>query len=156
MAPVLSKDAPDIESILALNPRTQTHATLRSTSAKKLDKKHWKRNPDKNCFDCEKLENNFDDIKHTTLGERGALREAMRCLKCADAPCQKSCPTNLDIKSFITSIANENQHRKQELLWSRQDDFLGQSPWPDLWDGVPHLRPVCGRLQSLCHRGGAH
>lgn len=28
--------------------------------------------------DCEKLENNFDDIKHTTLGERGALREAMR------------------------------------------------------------------------------
>lgn len=27
---------------------------------------------------CEKLENNFDDIKHTTLSERGALREAMR------------------------------------------------------------------------------
>lgn len=26
----------------------------------------------------EKLENNFDDIKHTTLGERGALREAVR------------------------------------------------------------------------------
>ncbi|KAK2106960.1 hypothetical protein P7K49_016474 [Saguinus oedipus] len=26
---------------------------------------------------CENLENNFDDIKHTTLGERGALREAM-------------------------------------------------------------------------------
>lgn len=38
------------QSILALNPRTQTHAVLRSTSAKKLDKKHWKRNPDKNCF----------------------------------------------------------------------------------------------------------
>ncbi|KAF4021565.1 hypothetical protein G4228_013522 [Cervus hanglu yarkandensis] len=51
MAPVLSKDVADIESILALNPRTQSHATLRSTSAKKLDKKHWKRNPDKNCFD---------------------------------------------------------------------------------------------------------
>nr|CAI9690914.1 unnamed protein product [Rangifer tarandus platyrhynchus] len=78
MAPVLSKDVADIESILALNPRTQSHATLRSTLAKKLDKKHWKRNPDKNCFNCEKLENNFDDIKHTTLGERGALREAMR------------------------------------------------------------------------------
>uniref|UniRef100_A0A8C2RXQ7 Dihydropyrimidine dehydrogenase [NADP(+)] n=1 Tax=Capra hircus TaxID=9925 RepID=A0A8C2RXQ7_CAPHI len=30
-----------------------------------------------------------------------------RCLKCADAPCQKSCPTNLDIKSFITSISNK-------------------------------------------------
>ncbi|XP_070251811.1 dihydropyrimidine dehydrogenase [NADP(+)] isoform X1 [Myotis yumanensis] len=123
MAPVLSKDAPDIESILALNPRTQTHATLRSTSAKKLDKKHWKRNPDKNCFDCEKLENNFDDIKHTTLGERGALREAMRCLKCADAPCQKSCPTNIDIKSFITSIANKNYYGAAKMIFS--DNPLG-------------------------------
>ncbi|ERE88905.1 dihydropyrimidine dehydrogenase [Cricetulus griseus] len=65
-------------NILALHPRIQAHATLRSTVAKKLDKKHWKRNSDKNCFACEKLENNFDDIKHTTLGERGALREAMR------------------------------------------------------------------------------
>lgn len=27
---------------------------------------------------CVKLENNFDDIKHTTLSERGALREAVR------------------------------------------------------------------------------
>nr|XP_036880290.1 dihydropyrimidine dehydrogenase [NADP(+)] isoform X2 [Manis javanica] len=123
MATVLSKDAADIESILALNPRTQTHATLRSTLAKKLDKKHWKRNPDKNCFSCEKLENNFDDIKHTTLGERGALREAMRCLKCADAPCQKSCPTNLDIKSFITSIANKNYYGAAKMIFS--DNPLG-------------------------------
>ncbi|KAM9686275.1 dihydropyrimidine dehydrogenase [NADP(+)] isoform 7-T7 [Trichechus inunguis] len=123
MAPVLSKDAADIESILALNPRIQTHATLRSTSAKKLDKKHWKRNPDKNCFNCEKLENNFDDIKHTTLGERGALREAMRCLKCADAPCQKSCPTNLDIKSFITSITNKNYYGAAKMIFS--DNPLG-------------------------------
>ena len=56
---------------------------------------------------CTSKENNFDDIKHTTLSERGALKEAARCLKCADAPCQKSCPTQLDIKSFITSIANK-------------------------------------------------
>jgi len=27
---------------------------------------------------CEELTNNFDDIKHTTLSERGALREAAR------------------------------------------------------------------------------
>ncbi|XP_036907254.1 dihydropyrimidine dehydrogenase [NADP(+)] isoform X1 [Sturnira hondurensis] len=123
MAPVLSKDAPDIESLLALHPRTQTHAALRSTSAKKADKQHWKRNPDKNCPGCEKLENNFDDIKHTTLGERGALREAMRCLKCADAPCQKSCPTNLDIKSFITSIANKNYYGAAKMIFS--DNPLG-------------------------------
>ena len=56
---------------------------------------------------CTSKEKNFDDIKHTTLSERAALREATRCLKCADAPCQKSCPTQLDIKAFITSIANK-------------------------------------------------
>ena len=32
---------------------------------------------------------------------RAALRESARCLKCADAPCQKSCPTQLDVKAFI-------------------------------------------------------
>ncbi|KAL6042575.1 hypothetical protein STEG23_023898, partial [Scotinomys teguina] len=37
-------------NILALNPRIQAYATLCSTVAKKQDKKHWKRNSDKNCF----------------------------------------------------------------------------------------------------------
>uniref|UniRef100_A0A6I8QZJ9 Dihydropyrimidine dehydrogenase [NADP(+)] n=1 Tax=Xenopus tropicalis TaxID=8364 RepID=A0A6I8QZJ9_XENTR len=110
-------------NILTLNPRTPTHASLYSTAAKKQAKKHWKRNPDRSCSKCEKLENNFDDIKHTTLGERGALREAMRCLKCADAPCQKSCPTNLDIKSFITSIANKNYYGAAKAIFS--DNPLG-------------------------------
>ena len=31
----------------------------------------------------------------------------IRCLKCADAPCQKSCPTQLDIKYFISCISNK-------------------------------------------------
>ncbi|XP_074118859.1 dihydropyrimidine dehydrogenase [NADP(+)] [Sminthopsis crassicaudata] len=125
MAPVLSKDPVDIENILGLHPRMQNYATVHSTSSKKLDKKHWKRNADKDCSACPKLENNFDDIKHTTLGERGALREAMRCLKCADAPCQKSCPTNLDIKSFITSIANKNYYGAAKMIFS--DNPLGLS-----------------------------
>lgn len=49
------------------------------------------------------------DVKPSTLrdGERAALREARRCLKCAHAPCQLSCPTAIDVKSFITSIANQ-------------------------------------------------
>eukprot|EP00064_Thunnus_orientalis_P007856 superscaffoldBa00000896_g7878 len=75
---MLSKDLPDIESILALNPRVKSHAQIVSTANKKKEKKHWKRNPERNCDSCVKLENNFDDIKHTTLSERGALREAMR------------------------------------------------------------------------------
>uniref|UniRef100_A0A3P8X944 Dihydropyrimidine dehydrogenase [NADP(+)] n=1 Tax=Esox lucius TaxID=8010 RepID=A0A3P8X944_ESOLU len=45
------------------------------------------------------------------------------CLKCADAPCQKSCPTNLDIKSFITSIANKNYYGAAKSILS--DNPLG-------------------------------
>ncbi|KAA0719089.1 Dihydropyrimidine dehydrogenase [NADP(+)] [Triplophysa tibetana] len=111
------------QNILALNPRVKTHADLHSTASKKKEKKHWKRNPERNCDSCLDLENNFDDIKHTTLSERGALREALRCLKCADAPCQKSCPTNLDIKSFITSIANKNYYGAAKAILS--DNPLG-------------------------------
>lgn len=72
---------------------------------------------------CAPLENDFSDIKHTTLSERGALREAARCLKCADAPCQKSCPTQLDVKSFITSIANKNYYGAAKAIFS--DNPLG-------------------------------
>ncbi|XP_075887436.1 dihydropyrimidine dehydrogenase [NADP(+)]-like isoform X2 [Nelusetta ayraudi] len=94
-----------------------------STANKKKEKKKWKRNAERGCDSCVKLENNFDDIKHTTLSERGALREAFRCLKCADAPCQKSCPTNLDIKSFITSISNKNYYGAARAILS--DNPLG-------------------------------
>ncbi|KAG8436765.1 hypothetical protein GDO86_007740, partial [Hymenochirus boettgeri] len=45
------------------------------------------------------------------------------CLKCADAPCQKSCPTNLDIKLFITSIANKNYYGAARTIFS--DNPLG-------------------------------
>eukprot|EP00731_Ephydatia_muelleri_P018077 Em0011g117a len=72
---------------------------------------------------CSNLEKNFEDIKHTTLSERAALKEASRCLKCADAPCQKSCPTQLDIKAFITSIANKNYYGASKAIFS--DNPLG-------------------------------
>uniref|UniRef100_A0A673G9B9 Dihydropyrimidine dehydrogenase [NADP(+)] n=1 Tax=Sinocyclocheilus rhinocerous TaxID=307959 RepID=A0A673G9B9_9TELE len=119
----LETETRDPPSILALNPRVKTHANLHSTSSKKNEKKHWKRNPERSCDSCVNLDNNFDDIKHTTLSERGALREALRCLKCADAPCQKSCPTNLDIKSFITSISNKNYYGAAKAILS--DNPLG-------------------------------
>ncbi|XP_011614565.1 dihydropyrimidine dehydrogenase [NADP(+)] isoform X2 [Takifugu rubripes] len=120
---MLSSDPPDIENILALNPRVKNHAQIMSTATKKKEKLYWKRNLDRSCDSCVKLENNFDDIKHTTLSERGALREALRCLKCVDAPCQKSCPTNLDIKSFITSISNKNYYAAARAILS--DNPLG-------------------------------
>uniref|UniRef100_A0A8C4R5N1 Dihydropyrimidine dehydrogenase [NADP(+)] n=1 Tax=Eptatretus burgeri TaxID=7764 RepID=A0A8C4R5N1_EPTBU len=121
----VSRDLPDIENLLQLNPRVKTHAVVRPTTETRLEKKHWKRNADKSCLGCTELKNNFDDVKHTTLSERGALREATRCLKCADAPCQKSCPTQIDVKSFITSIANKNYYGAAKAIFS--DNPLGLS-----------------------------
>ncbi|CAH0547960.1 unnamed protein product [Brassicogethes aeneus] len=123
MATKLSVDLPDIENLLALNPRVRNYSNLVPSFKTKKNKEHWKRNLDKKCGDCSSLENNFSDVKPTTLSERGALREASRCLKCADAPCQKSCPTQLDIKSFITSIANKNYYGAAKAIFS--DNPLG-------------------------------
>lgn len=108
---------------MSLNPRVKSYASVTPSAKTKVIKKHWKRNDDKNCSSCPSLENNFEDIKHTTLSERGALREAARCLKCADAPCQKSCPTQLDIKSFITMISNKNYYGAAKEIFS--DNPLG-------------------------------
>jgi len=41
----------------------------------------------------------------------------------ADAPCQKSCPTSIDIKSFITSISNKNYYGAAKAILS--DNPLG-------------------------------
>lgn len=120
---LLSKEIPDIENLLSLNPRVKSKCSLVPTSKTKIIKKQWKRNSDHSCMAPVKLKNNFEDIKHTTLSERGALKEAARCLKCADAPCQKSCPTQLDIKSFITSIANKNYYGAAKAIFS--DNPLG-------------------------------
>ncbi|GFN98592.1 dihydropyrimidine dehydrogenase [NADP(+)]-like [Plakobranchus ocellatus] len=121
----LSKDIPDIENLLSLNPRVRHSARVVPSAVTKVEKKHWKRNQAKGCTTCEgsNLYKDFGDIKHTTLSERGALREASRCLKCADAPCQKSCPTQLDVKHFISCIANKNYYGAAKAIFS--DNPLG-------------------------------
>ncbi|XP_065202916.1 dihydropyrimidine dehydrogenase [NADP(+)]-like [Planococcus citri] len=120
---LLSKDLPDIEAILSLNPRIKPVANIQPTILTKNEKIKWKRNTGKSCNKSHSLYKNFDDVKHTTLSERGALKEASRCLKCADAPCQKSCPTQIDIKSFITSISNKNYYGAAKAIFS--DNPLG-------------------------------
>jgi len=124
---VVSIDPPDIENLLNLNPKIKPYANAVPSAVTKKAKKHWKRNEDKAeslaCSSCDPLYNNFDDIKHTTLSERGALREAARCLKCVDAPCQKSCPTQLDVKSFIGSISTKNYYGAAKAILS--DNPLG-------------------------------
>lgn len=111
----------DIEN-LALNPRVQTHAAIRPTAVQRDEKKHWKRNLKRSGTT---RKNDFSDIKHTTLSERGAVFEAQRCLKCADAPCQKGCPTSIDIKMFIQCIATQNYYGAARTIFS--DNPLGLS-----------------------------
>ncbi len=50
-------------------------------------------------------------------------RSTRRCLKCADAPCQLSCPTQLDIKAFIGAIASKNYYGAAKDILS--DNPLG-------------------------------
>uniref|UniRef100_A0A0C9Q8R5 Dihydropyrimidine dehydrogenase [NADP(+)] n=1 Tax=Fopius arisanus TaxID=64838 RepID=A0A0C9Q8R5_9HYME len=119
---LLSKDLPDIENLLRLNPKVKHYTNLIPSVETKRNKHHWKRNIEEKCNTCT-LTNNFEDIKHTTLSERGALKESARCLKCADAPCQKGCPTQIDIKSFITSISNKNYYGAAREILS--DNPLG-------------------------------
>ncbi|KZC14706.1 Dihydropyrimidine dehydrogenase [NADP(+)], partial [Dufourea novaeangliae] len=111
------------QNLLTINPKIKPFASLVPSAYTKENKKKWKRNINEKCSKCPPLTKNFDDIKHTTLSERGALKEAARCLKCTDAPCQKSCPTQLDIKSFITSISNKNYYGAAKAILS--DNPLG-------------------------------
>jgi dihydropyrimidine dehydrogenase (NADP+) len=110
----------DIE-VLALNPTVHRFATVKPTKVTHKTKHHYKRNA--GCQTGCDLKKDFNDIKPTTLTERGALFEAQRCLKCADAPCQKSCPTQLDVKSFIGSIATKNYYGAAKAIFS--DNPLG-------------------------------
>src|SRR5271165_1246232 len=51
---------------------------------------------------------NFADL-HSPLTRHEAKVEAERCYFCFDAPCQKACPTSIDIPLFIRQIAADNR-----------------------------------------------
>jgi len=126
-----------IEERLNLNPTVKKTRTTKfvPTSVTKQARRKWKRNVGV----VAPLTNNFDDAKHTTLSEAAAVKEAQRCLKCVDAPCQSSCPTSIDIKSFIASIANKNYYGAAKQILS--DNPLGLScgmvcPTSDLCAGA--------------------
>jgi dihydropyrimidine dehydrogenase (NADP+) len=124
---------------------------VKNSKITKKEKNHWKRNLP---VQPELLKKDFRENKHSTLKERAALYEANRCLKCADAPCQKSCPTQLDIKSFITSIANRNYYGAAQKILS--DNPLGLTcgmvcPTSDLCVGGCNLSAVEeGPINSMC------
>eukprot|EP00667_Euglena_gracilis_P001361 EG_transcript_1360 len=111
-----TKDPP----LLALNARVQTAARVVPCAVSREQREHFKRNV---CVaGCDRFRD-FSDVKPSTLTERGALREAARCLKCADAPCQHSCPTTIDVKQFIQQIATRNYYGAAKSILS--DNPLG-------------------------------
>ncbi len=54
-----------------------------------------------------RLETQLPD-KKPLLSTGEAMFEANRCLYCHDAPCIKTCPTSIDIPTFIRKIATQN------------------------------------------------
>ncbi len=50
------------------------------------------------------------------LGDGHAVAEALRCLYCADAPCVKACPTEIDVPGFIRRIATGNRKGAARLI----------------------------------------
>ena len=54
----------------------------------------------------EMLNRNFADVP--ALGPDEALAEAARCLYCFDAPCQRACPTHIDVPLFIRQIMHKD------------------------------------------------
>ena len=108
---------------LALNPTVEKMNRVKTvpTVSTKASRKHWKRN---HTFKPPMFKD-FTDAKHTTLSEQAAIKEAARCLRCVDAPCQHSCPTSIDIKSFITAISNKNYYGAAKQILS--DNPLGLS-----------------------------
>jgi glutamate synthase (NADPH) small chain len=45
-----------------------------------------------------------------------ALREAERCLQCADEPCVRGCPVNIDIPAFIRKISEKSYHGAYDVI----------------------------------------
>lgn len=105
--------------LMAPMPTKLAQPTLRNTKIREAYSEEFNRTP--HCDGCSK-HNNFErDIPLMTIQE--AVREATRCLKCNDAPCQQGCSTTIDIKTFIYNIQNKNWYGAAKVILS--DNPLG-------------------------------
>jgi len=75
-------------------------------------------------LDPNRLEEGLKD-KKPAYTEAEARAEAERCLYCADAPCIKACPTEIDIPTFIKKIASGNDRGSARTIF--QQNLLGYS-----------------------------
>jgi len=113
---------PEIEKeIMGLVPKEIIRPTLRPTKEREAYSEKYDRT--KHCNGCSKCSDWSRDLEVMT--EVDAVREAQRCLKCSDAPCQKGCSTSIDIKTFIYSIQNRNWYGAAKAILS--DNPLGLS-----------------------------
>jgi dihydropyrimidine dehydrogenase (NAD+) subunit PreT len=72
----------------------------------------------------ERLERHLPD-KKPLYDAAEARAEADRCLYCADAPCIKACPTEIDIPTFIKKIASGNVRGSARTIL--EQNILGHS-----------------------------
>ena len=72
----------------------------------------------------DRLENELVD-KKPLYTDAEAKAEADRCLYCADAPCIKACPTEIDIPTFIKKIASGNVRGSARTIL--EQNLLGYS-----------------------------
>jgi glutamate synthase (NADPH/NADH) small chain len=66
----------------------------------------------------EQYEENFADIRPPFENKTAAVVEANRCLFCYDAPCTKSCPTQIDVPKFIKQITTDNVKGSAHTIFS--------------------------------------
>jgi hypothetical protein len=116
----VSKFSDDIQNdIMSPVPTQLARPTLRNTKVREAYSDEYNRTP--HCHGSSKVNNWERDIPLMTIQE--AVREAKRCLKCNDAPCQQGCSTTIDIKSFIYNIENKNWYGAAKVILS--DNPLG-------------------------------
>lgn len=72
----------------------------------------------------DRSESVFKDFKKPYTDEQ-ARAEANRCLYCYDAPCIQSCPTGIDVPTFIRRIANDNISGAAKTIFD--SNILGMS-----------------------------
>ncbi len=58
---------------------------------------------------------NFSEVSFG-YGLEEALREADRCLQCADEPCVRGCPVGIDIPGFIRKISEKHYHGAYDII----------------------------------------